>query len=422
MWDIVWINAHLATMAGNGRYGEIRNGAIAASEGRIAFVGPMGKLPGRPEAIARQAVDLHGAWVTPGLVDSHTHVIYGGDSRRDFEMRLAGATRAEIYGSGGGVPGVVRQTREASDDQLFEDAARRLQELLAHGVTTVESKSGFGLDLRTELRQLRLSRELGRALPMTVVSTFLGAHGLAPEYAGRPDAYIDFLADTVLPAAVAEGLVDAVDGFCDNVGFSHEQIQRLFHKAREFGLPLRLHADQYSDFRAGALAARHGALVADHLEFASEATVIAMAHAGTVAGILPGANYTLREARVPPVELFRRHGVPMALATNSNPSSSPTNSPPMIMNLACTLFRLSPEEALAGFTINGARALGLVADRGTLETGKRADLAIWDIDDPTDLSYLLAANRCIGVVHAGRIALERAAYAPVARAPHEVLA
>ena len=418
MWDVIWVNANLATMNGPQPYGAIRSGAIAAENGRISFVGSMAELPSEVGSIARTVHDVGGAWITPGLVDSHTHVIYAGDGRRDFEMRIQGASRAEIYGSGGGVPGIVRRTREASDDTLFVEAARRIGELQAHGVTTLESKSGFGLDLETELRQMRLSRELGRALPVTVVSTFLGAHGLAPEYAGRPDDYIDFLADTILPAAVAEGVVDAVDGFCDNVGFNHAQIRRLFDRAKSFGLPVRLHADQYSDFSAGALAAEHKALVADHLEYASESTVAAMAKAGTVAGLLPGANYTLRETRIPPVELFRRYGVRMAIATNSNPSSSPTNSPPMVMNLACTLFRITPEEALAGFTINGARALAMETDRGSLEVGKLADLAFWDIADPADLSYLLAANRCIAVVKAGTVVHEAARHKPIGR-PHE---
>jgi imidazolonepropionase len=403
MWDALWINANLATMAGSEPYGALADGAIAAHDGKIAFVGAMTDLPGEVGTLAREVHDAAGTWITPGLIDSHTHVIYGGDSRRDFEMRLRGAGRDEIYGSGGGVPGVVRATREASDDTLFQTAARRILELQAHGVTVVESKSGFGLDLATELRQMRLSRELGRALPVTVVSTFLGAHGIGPEYAGRADDYIDFLTETVLPAAVAEGIVDAVDGFCDSIGFSHEQIGRLFTKAKSFSLPVRLHADQYTDYSAGATAARFNALTADHLEYASEATVAAMAMAGTVAGLLPGANYTLRETARPPIELFRRYGVPMALATNSNPSSSPTNSPPMIMNLACTLFRVLPEEALAGFTVNGARALGIAASHGSLEVGKVADLAIWDIAHPTDLSYLLAANRCVAVARAGRI-------------------
>ncbi len=416
MWDSIWINANIATITGPGRYGAVRDGAIAISSGRISFVGPATDLPGNPAALAPQVFDAQGAWITPGLIDSHTHVIYGGDSRRDFEMRIEGRTRAEIYGSGGGVPGVVRNTREASDETLFEEASRRVGELHRHGVTTLESKSGFGLDLPTELRQLRLSRELGRALPVTVVSTFLGAHGLPPEYQGRHDAYIDFLVDTVLPAAHAEGLVDAVDGFCDNVGFSHPQIRKLFDAARALGLPVRLHADQYSDFSAGALAAEYGALVADHLEYASETTVAAMAKAGTVAGLLPGANYTLRETRVPPVELFRRYGVAMAVATNSNPSSSPTNSPAMVMNMACTLFRITPEEALAGFTINGARALGMAQDRGSLEVGKVGDLAIWDISDPADLSYLLAANRCIGVVKDGHV-VHTMARVPAVRRP-----
>jgi imidazolonepropionase len=415
MWDAIFINANLATMAGDQPYGAIRDGAIATERDRIAFVGSRSSLPADVAPLARAVHDVAGAWITPGFIDSHTHVIYGGDSRRDFEMRLRGATRAEIYGSGGGVPGTVAATRRASDDELFDSAARRILELQAHGVTTLESKSGFGLDRDTELRQMRLSRELSRALPVTVISTFLGAHGLAPEYTGRPDDYIDFLADTVLPEAVREGIVDAVDGFCDNVGFSHEQIGRLFAKAQSFGLPVRLHADQYSDFSAGQLAAQFKAVTADHLEYASEATVVAMAQAGTMAGLLPGANYTLRETMRPPVELFRRHGVPMTVATNSNPGSSPTNSPPMIMNLACTLFRITPEEALAGFTVNAARVLGMERTHGTLEVEKIADLAIFDIEDPVTLSYLLAANRCIGVVKAGRLVHEVARPKPVPR-------
>jgi imidazolonepropionase len=416
MWDAIWINANLATMAGDKPYGTVHGGAIAVEDRKIAFVGAMASLAQNPASAARVVHDAQGAWITPGLIDSHTHVIYGGDSRRDFEMRLRGASRDEIYGSGGGVPGIVRATREASDDELFQSAANRILELQSNGVTTVESKSGFGLDLATELRQMRLSRELGRALPVTVISTFLGAHGVGPEYAGRPDDYIDFMANDVLPQAVAEGIVDAVDGFCDSIGFSHDQIGRLFATAQSYGLPVRLHADQYSDYSAGATAARFKALCADHLEYASESTVAAMAEAGTVAGLLPGANYTLRETARPPIALFRRHGVRMALATNSNPSSSPTNSPSMIMNLACTLFKISPQEALEGFTINGARALRMDATHGSLEVGKVADLAVWDISHPADLSYLLAANRCIAVAKEGRVVHEAARARRIARA------
>lgn len=403
MWDAVWINANIATMAGSSPYGRIEDGAIGVSGGAISFVGPMREMPDGLELLAREIHDARGLWITPGLVDSHTHVIYGGDSRNDFEMRLRGATRDEIYGSGGGVPGIVRRTREASDDELFESAAIRIAEMQAHGVTTLESKSGFGLDLETELRQMRLSRELGRAMPVDVVSTFLGAHGLPPEFEGRRDDYVDFLISDVLPAAVREGIVDAVDGFCDVMGFSHAQIGRLFESARAHGLPVRLHADQYTDFSAARLAAQHAAVTADHLEYASEESVIAMAEAGTVAGLLPGANYTLRETAVPPIELFRRYKVPMSVSTNVNPSSSPSTSPPMMMNLACTMFRISPEEALAGFTVNGARGLGLLESRGSLEKGKLADLALWDIQDPADLSYLLGANRCVQTVKEGRI-------------------
>lgn len=406
MWDAIWVNANLATMADENGYGAISDGAVAVKNGRIAWVGRREALPDTFRERAAEVHDANGAWILPGLIDPHTHVIYGGNGRRDFGMRLRGATRDEIYGTGGGVPGIVNATRTASAEELFMSAARRIRELIAHGVTTLESKSGFGLDLETELKQLRCSRELGRALPVTVVSTFLGAHGVAPEFKGRPDEYIGFLVDTVLPAAVSEGLVDAVDGFADTIGFSDAQIGRLFEAARAYGLPVRLHADQYTDASAGALAARYGALTADHLEYASEQSVEAMAAAGTVAGLLPGSNYTLRETRVPPIQLFRKHNIRMALATNSNPVSSPTNSPTAIMNLACTLFRITPEEAVRGFTVNAAHALGMQRDCGTLEIGKAADLSVWEIEHPDDLSYLLGANHCIGVVKEGRLVYE----------------
>lgn len=401
MWDAIWFNANLATMADDAGYAAIPNGAVAVKDGRIAWIGSTVDLP---EAFAEKAVTVHdvrGAWVLPGLIDPHTHVVYGGNGRRDFGMRIRGATRDEIYGSGGGVPGIVNATRAASAEDLYVSAARRVREFLSNGVTTIESKSGFGLDLETELKQLRCTRALERDFPLTVVSTFLGAHGVAPEFKGRPDEYISFLIDKVLPAAVAQDLVDAVDGFADTIGFSDAQIGRLFEAAQMHGKAVRLHADQYSDASAGATAARFGALTADHLEYASEQTIITMANAGTVAGILPGANYTLRETRVPPIALFRKHNVRMALATNSNPVSSPTNSPTTIMNLACILFKMTPEEAVRGFTVNAAFALGLQNELGTLEVGKVADLSLWDIEHPDDLSYLLGANHCIGSVKEG---------------------
>jgi imidazolonepropionase len=403
MWDSIFVDCHLATFASTEPYGAVRDGAIGVADGRLAFVGPRATLTAAPERLAQTVHHLGGAWVTPGLVDCHTHVIYAGNGVRDFEMRLAGATREEIYGADGGVPGAVRRARAACDEELFEAAVRRISALVASGVTVLEIKSGFGLDYTHELRHLRLIRRLGRELPITIKSTFLGAHGLPPEYARRPDDYIDFLCDTVLPAAVAEELMDAVDGFCDAVGFTHAQIARLFNTARKHGLPVKLHADQYSNFKAGQLAAEYGAMSAEHLEYADEETIAALAAAGTVAVLLPGANYTLQDPQKPPVALLRQHGVPMALATNCNPSSSPTTMPTMVMNLACTLFRFTPEEALRGFTTAGARALRVEADYGTLAVGKAADLAVWEVETLADLSYIMARNPCCLTVKAGTI-------------------
>jgi imidazolonepropionase len=403
MWDSIFVDCHLATFANTEPYGAVHDGVIGVANGRLAFVGPRATLTETPERLARTVHRLGGTWVTPGFVDCHTHVIYAGDGVRDFEMRLAGATREEIYSSGGGVPGAVMRARMASDEELLEAAVRRVSALVSSGITVLEIKSGFGLDYAHELRHLRLIRRLGRELPITIKSTFLGAHGLPPEYTGRPDDYIDFLCDTVLPAAVAEELVDAVDGFCDAVGFTQAQMAHLFNTARKHGLPVKLHADQYSNFKAGQLAAEYGAMSAEHLEYADEETVTALAAAGTVAVLLPGANYTLQDPQKPPVALLRQYGVPMALATNCNPSSSPTTMPTMIMNLACNLFRFTPEEALRGFTTAGARALRLQTEHGTLEVGKAADLAVWEVETMAELPYMIARNPCRMTVKAGTI-------------------
>jgi imidazolonepropionase len=402
MWDALFINARLATMAG-ADYGLIDDGAIAVEDGRIAWVGTVEALPAPADELADTVHHEAGRLLTPGLVDCHTHIVHAGERCRDFELRNRGAGREAIASAGGGVRGTVYQTRATSDEALYEQTVRRARELIAHGVTTFESKSGYGLDFETELRIMRISRELGRRLPVTVKSTFLGAHGLAPEYDGRPDEYMAFLARTVLPAAVQQDLVDAVDGFCDRLGFTHAQIGVLFDAARAHGLPVKLHADQYNDFGAGAVVAKYRGLSADHLEYASEATVRAMAEADTVATLLPGANWTLLETAKPPVELFRRYCLTMAVATNNNPSSSPTCSPTMMMNMACHLFTISPLEALAGFTRGGAKALGLTASRGTLEPGKVGDFAIWDVAHPAELSYRIAVNPCRRVVKDGAI-------------------
>jgi imidazolonepropionase len=406
MHDAIWVNSNLATIASPGTYGLVQDGAIAVTERKIAWVGTLSELGKDPARIAKTVHDMHGYLITPGFVDSHTHIVYHSEGLTDFEILARSGTREELMRAGGGVRGMVRRTRQATEEQLFASTARRCWRLIASGVTTVESKSGAGLDLETELRMMRVSRRLGKELPLTVISTFLGAHGVAPEYDGRSDEYIRFLCEQVLPAAVREGLVDAVDGFCDKVGFSHAQIDRLFEKAKSFGLPVRLHADQYSDFGAGAVVAKWHGTTADHLEYASEETARAMGEAGVVATLLPGAHWTLHETHRPPVKLFRQHRVDMALATNSNPVSSPTTSPTMMMNMACHLFGLSPEEALTGFTRNGAKALGLLASRGTLEVGKVADFAIWDVEHPAELSYYIGSNPCVSVVKNGTVVYE----------------
>ena len=409
MWDALWRNGKLATMTEGNPFGLIERGAIAAQDGHIAWVGPEAALPSAAADGARAVHDLGGYLLTPGLVDCHNHAVYYGDALADFELLTQGGSRADMIASGGGVQGLVRQTRAASDDQIRAASAARIAKLIAAGITTLESKSGAGLDKDTELRCLRISRELGRTLPATIVTTFLGAHGLAPEYRGRPDDYVDHLCRVVLPAAVSEGLVDHVDGFCDPTGFSHAQIIRLFEVARAHGLPVKLHAEQYRDFGAADLVARFKGLSADHLEYAGEPTIRAMAEADTVATLLPGAHWTMGETQRPPVALFRRHGVKMALATNCNPVSSHTCSPTMMMNMACRMFGLTTEEALAGFTRNGAKALGVLDSRGTLEVGKRADFAIWDVDKPGELAYRIADNPCREVVRDGRVVYRAAA-------------
>ena len=403
--DTVWTNATVATMRDDGPpFGLVERGAVMVRDGRIAFVGPAADLQ---DTAGARVVDCGGMVLTPGLCDPHTHVVHAGERRGDWELRLAGATRDDLARVNGGVRGTMLTTRAVSEAELLAQSARRVTTLISNGVTTLESKSGYGLDLETELRLLRVSREIGRRMPVDIVCTFMGAHGLPPEFEGRADEYIDFLCRDVLPRAVAEGLVDLVDGYCDTPafrGFTHAQTTRMFEAAAAHGKRVTLHADQYSEAGASALAARHGALSAAHLEYVDEEGVRALAAAGTVALLLPGANYTLFEARKPPVAQFRQHGVRMALATNNNPSSSPCAMPTAIMNLACTLFRLTAAEAVAGFTREAARALGLLHDRGTLEVGKRADLVLWDLVHPAELPYRIAHSPVHMVVHAGHLA------------------
>ena len=400
-WDSLWTNARLATMtAGGAAYGTIEQGALAVKDGRIAWAGPMAELEG---VSATEVHDAGGRWITPGLIDCHSHMVYGGGRAAEFELRLEGASYEEIARAGGGIVSTVAATRAADEDALYASAAGRMAALMAEGVTVIEIKSGYGLDMETELKMLRVARRLGEALPITVRTSFLGAHALPPEYQGRSGDYIDFVCREVMPAVEAEGLADAVDGFCETIGFSLDEIARLFEAAASLGLPVKLHAEQLSDQGGAALAARHGALSADHLEYLSHQGVAALAEAGTVAVLLPGAFYFLRESKLPPLDALRAASVPMAIATDCNPGSSPVTSILLMLNMACTLFRMTPEEALAGITRNAAQALGMAASHGTLEAGKAADFVLWDIERPAELSYRLGANPIHMVVRGGRI-------------------
>jgi imidazolonepropionase len=394
MHDAAWVNANLATMASG--YGTIRGGVVAVTNQKISWLGPRSEWRGA----AREEHDAGGAWITPGIVDCHTHLVYAGNRANEFELRLKGASYEEIAKAGGGIVSTVRATRAASEQELLDAGKKRINRWLGEGAAAIEIKSGYGLDRDTELRMLRVARRLGDDI--TVRTTFLGAHAVPPEYKGREDAYIDFVCEEVLPAAAKEGLVDAVDAFCERIAFDVPQTTRVFETAKRLGLAVKLHADQLSDLGGAALAAHHRALSADHIEYSNESGIEAMAREGTVAVLLPGAYYFLRETKMPPIDALRRHGVPIALATDHNPGSSPVSSPLLILNMACTLFRLTPEEALAGMTRHAARALGLQASHGTLEPGKAADLALWDIDSPAELAYAVGANPCVGRVRAGK--------------------
>ena len=394
-WDLVIHNVHLATMEHG--YGELLDAAIAVKDGRIAWFGPGDELP----ASAATLIDGQGCWLTPGLIDCHTHIVHAGSRSDEFEARLNGASYEEISRAGGGIMSTVRATRVASDAELLAQSLPRVLALLAEGVTTIEIKSGYGLELESEAKMLRVARKLQEVLPVSVRTTFLGAHALPPEYAGRADDYISMLCTQMLPALAAEGLVDAVDAFCERIGFSPAQTQQVFEAARSLRLSVKLHAEQLSDLGGAALVARYDGLSADHLEFLSDAGIAAMAAHGTVAVLLPGAYYFLRETQPPPVAALRAAGVPMAVSTDCNPGTSPMTSLLLAMNMACTLWRLTPQEALAGCTINAARALGLQHDRGSLAIGKRADFALWRIARPADLSYALGFNPCMGVVQGG---------------------
>jgi len=384
-WTRVIRGAQVATCAGDAPYGLIPQGAVAIASSRIAWTGPERELPAHiPTGI--EVTDARGALVTPGLVDCHTHLVWAGSRAREFEQRLQGASYEDIARAGGGIVSTVAATRAASEDELLALALPRALKLAAEGVTCLEIKSGYGLDRDHELKMLRVARRIGERLPVTVRTTLLAAHAVPPEFQGRSDAYIECICEDILPAAAKAGLADAVDAFCENIGFTAAQVERVFARARELGLAVKLHAEQLSNQHGAALAARSGALSADHLEHADEDGIRAMAKAGTVAVLLPAAYYFLRETKLPPVELLRRHRVPIAIASDLNPGSAPIASLLLNLNMACTLFRLTAEEALAGVTRHAAAALGLAKERGTIEPGKRADLVVWDAGHPAELA------------------------------------
>lgn len=390
-FDRIWHNARLATMrADRPDLGEIERGVIAARGGHIAYAGAAADFPADADAI--QWIDCEGRWITPGLVDCHTHLVYGGNRAHEFELRLKGASYEEIARAGGGIVSTVAATRKASEAKLVASALPRLDALIGEGVTTIEIKSGYGLDTETEMRQLSAARSLGRQRTISIRTSFLGAHALPVEADGDKDRYIDLVCEQMLPAVAKAGLADAVDAFMEGIAFSADQTALVFEAARGLGLPVKLHADQLSNLGGAALAAKFSALSADHLEHTDEAGAAAMAKAGTVAVLLPGAFYFIRETQKPPVEAFRKHGVPMALATDCNPGSSPLTSLLLTMNMGATLFRMNVAECLAGVTREGARALGVLDETGTLEAGKWCDLAIWDIERPAELVYRIGFN------------------------------
>ncbi len=403
MWDQLWLNLHAATLtAGSNDYGAIPDAAIGVRDGRIAFLGARQALPGEPASLARQVHDAGGRWLTPGLVECHTHLVFGGDRTLDQAMRAAGASYVDIANAGGGIRSTVKMTRELTVEQLVEAALPRARALLADGVTTLEIKSGYGLSVEAELKQLRAARALGERLDVEIVPTLLALHALPEEYAADRNRYVDLVCEELIPRAVSERLAVAADVFCEKIAFSVAECARVLGVARAHGLSLKVHADQLTDMGAAGLAADFGALSADHVEYTSPAGVAAMANSGTTAVLLPGAFLLLNEKQRPPVAAMRAAGVPMALSTDCNPGTSPLTSLALTLPLGCALFGLSPLEALAGVTREAARALGLANDRGTLAVGLRADFALWDVGHPRELAYWVGGQRCAGRVRGGR--------------------
>lgn len=402
-WDCLLLDCRLATLSDTGAaYGAIDRGALAWKDGVIAYAGPQAELPGRPDELAARVESVGHAWITPGLLDCHTHLVFAGNRAEEFELRLNGASYEDIARAGGGIVSTVEKTRAASEDALLAQSLPRARALVGDGVTTVEIKSGYGLDLDSEAKMLRVARRIGDELGIGVRTTFLGAHAVPQEFAGRQSDYVDEVCIRMLPAVARDGLADAVDAFCETIAFTPTETRRVFETARALGVPVKLHADQLSDSGGAALAAEFGALSADHLEYTSDAGVRAMAAAGTVAVMLPAAFYTLRETRLPPLEQFIANGVPLAVASDVNPGTSPLLSLRHAMNMACTLFRMTPEAVLRGATVNAARALGL-DDRGTLEAGKRADAVVWNVEHPSELCYWIGGALAQRVIAGGRI-------------------
>lgn len=402
MWDRLFIEVNLATMAGGAPWGAIMDGALATRGGEIVHVGRRAGLGDAPERLAREVVRCGGGWLLPGLIDCHSHLVFAGNRAAEFAQRLGGASYEEIARAGGGILSTVRATRAAGEEALLEAALARLDRFLEAGVTTIEIKSGYGLDVETELAMLRVAGRLAELRPVRVSRSFLGAHALPPEFAGRRAAYLDLLCEETIPRIAAEGLADAVDAFCETIAFTPDEVARVFEAAAAHGLARRLHAGQLSDLGGAGLAARHGALSVDHLEHASAADIAAMAEAGTVAVLLPGAFYTLRDTHPPPVESLRAAGVGIAVASDCNPGSSPLLAPLLVLNMAATLFRLTPQEALAGMTVHAARALGLAERIGALAPGMAADFGLWEIGDPAELAYWIGAPGPVARWFAGR--------------------
>ena len=391
-FDSLWINAHLVTMAGTEEYGVIEHGAIAVRDGRIVWIGPAKDIPIEAQANSDHVEDLTGFWVTPGFVDCHTHLVYAGNRSNEFEMRLKGADYQTIAKAGGGITSTVRTVRAADGAEILKQSKSRLQSMLADGITTLEIKSGYGLDLENELKLLKVIKQLGTESPARIEATFLGAHTVPPEYRDRSDEYVQLIITSILPEVAKQGLASAVDVFCETIGFNLEQTERIFQAATTRGMAIKLHAEQLSDSKGAALAARYQALSVDHLEYLDPQDVVALVKGGCVAVLLPGAYYYLHETQKPPIQALRAAGVPMAVSTDANPGTSPVLSIRSMLNMACVLFGLTPAEALAGVTRHAAQALGLQDEIGTLETGKAADFAVWEVSSPVDLAYQLGGN------------------------------